>query len=143
MEPPEAAVLDTSALLRLFHDHGDEEQAGIDTLRDAWLAGSMQLVILDLCVYEFTNVLVRGLGKNADQAARDVSALFDLQLPLVSCDRDLATAAARIAARSRLSGYDAAFVAAAQALAVPLVTTDTAIVDAAPTTAVTPRALTS
>ncbi len=84
----------------------------------------MTLVMLDLSVYEFLNILVRKLGRDSKAAATDVSHLFDLDLPIVAIDRDLAIAAAQFAAQSGLSGYDAAFVAGARSMNIPLITAD-------------------
>ena len=127
MRLPPAALLDTSVLLRLFHDHRDAHQRAADMIRDRWTRGRIELVLLDLSVYEFVNVLVRRLGKDEERAAADADALFDLGLPTASVDRDLARAAARLAAATRLSGYDAAFVAAARGLGIPLITADARI----------------
>ena len=124
MRLPEAALLDTSVLLRFFHDHRDEQQRTADALAEAWLEGRTSLLILDLSVYEFVNVLVRRLGRGPEQAEQDTNRLFDLGLTMVGCDRELAVQAAGTAASTGLSGYDAAFVAAAKALGLPLVTAD-------------------
>lgn len=124
MRLPPAALLDTSVLLRLFYDQGGPEQAAADAIREAFEGGRTELVLLDLSVYEFVNALVRGLGKSAEDAAAYVDALFDLDAPVVAVHRDVAVRAAGLAAGTGLSGYDAAFAAAAESLAVPLITAD-------------------
>ena len=121
---PAAAVLDTSVLLRLLHPHDDDQQAGADKLCDAFLSDRTSLFLLDLSVYEFTNVLVRWLGRGASAVSTDVENLFDLDLPSVTLDRGLAAEAAWVAARHGVSAYDGAFVAAARRLGVPLLTAD-------------------
>jgi len=136
MRSPEVALCDTSVIVRFFHSYSDDEQHAADALYRRWWARRADLLMLDLSVYEFINVLVRGLGWDGDRAARSVGELFDLELGLVSGSRDLAIACARTAAETGLSGYDAAFVAAARDLNVPLVTTDGRIIDRAPDTAV-------
>lgn len=136
--PPsiEAVLCDTSVIVRFFHADEDDEQAATDVLYAAWGEGRIELLMLDLSVYEFLNVLTRGLGWDSARAARGVRRLFDLELPVIHIDRDLAVDSARFAANTGLSGYDAAFVAAARSLEVPLVTTDRRIIERAPDTAV-------
>ena len=124
MALPETAVPDTAVLIRFLFPYGDVEQAGADSLRAAWLADDVQLVQLDLSVYEFVNVVTRSLGHGADQATDDVANLFRLQMPIVHVDARLASDAAVLAADLGLSGYDASFLAAAQRLGMPLVTAD-------------------
>jgi predicted nucleic acid-binding protein len=140
---PEQAVCDTSVILRLVHDHRDDQQAAADALRGAVLANHTVLCLLDLSVYEFVNVMVRRFGWSADRATRNVEHLFDLEFPMVMCDRGLAVDTARIAAATGLTGYDAAFVAAARALGVPLVTADEDIAERAPDTAIALRSIAS
>lgn len=124
---PAAAVLDTSVLLRLFHDHDDDLQSRAEALRDAFLERTFDPVLLDLSIYELINVLVRRIGRDARRVTRDVEALFELGLPVYPIDRELATLTATIAARTGLSGYDAAFVAGSEVLRLPLITSDTEI----------------
>lgn len=124
MTLPEAGVIDTSVLLRFFHDHKDPPQKGADTLRHASVARRINLLLLDLSVYEFVNVLVRKLGHSAGSATQNVESLFDLEYPIIGVDRQLARDAASIAASSGISGYDASFVAAARSVAIPLITAD-------------------
>jgi predicted nucleic acid-binding protein len=103
-----------------------------DELLTAWMDERAMLLFLDLGIYETLNVLVRRLGRTADEVAVDMGLLFDLELELINCDRELAVLAARVAAITGLSGYDAAFVASASILSVPLITTDSKILEAAP-----------
>jgi len=124
MALPETVVLDTSVLVRFFVPYADEDQPRAEALRDGWLDDRVQLVQLDLSVYEFVNAVTRSLGHGSEQAAREVGALYRLQMPIVPVDNALAVEAARLAADLGLSGYDAAFVAAARRLGVPLVTCD-------------------
>lgn len=132
---PATALLDTSVLLRLFHDEADRDQPAVDALRAAWAAGEIDLLVLDLSVYELVSVLVRRLGFEAQPAQAVVDALFEMELPLVGVDRGLARETVRVAADTGLSGYDAAFVAAARDVGVPLLTADRRIVEKAPTVA--------
>jgi len=124
MALPETAVPDTAVLVRFFFPYRDAEQAGADALRVAWLADEVQLVQLDLVVYEFVNVVTRILGHGPEQATDDVVNLFRLQMPIIRVDTGLASDAAALAADLGLSGYDAAFLASARRLGIPLITPD-------------------
>jgi predicted nucleic acid-binding protein len=125
---PPAAVLDTSVLLRLFHPHQDPEQAAADAIAEELTARGMEPVLLDLSVYELINVVIRRLNTSEDEAIQVVDALYDLGLPVYAVDMSLARRTASITAVTGLSGYDAAFVAAGEALALPLVTADRKLV---------------
>lgn len=104
-------------------------------IRDAWASGAVELLLLDLSVYEFGNVLVRQQRFDEDSAAAAVGELFSLGLPVLAVERELGVRAARVAARTGLSVYDAAFVAAAEQFDVDLVTADSKLV----TRAASPR----
>jgi predicted nucleic acid-binding protein len=121
---PPAALLDTSLLLRFFVAHDDELQPAIPRIERAWRDDRMQLVLLDLSVYELVNVAVRRLGFDATRARRAVSEVYGLGAPVVAVDQQLAADAAEIAATSGLSGYDAAFVGAARRVGIALLTAD-------------------
>jgi len=120
----DAAVVDTSVLVRFFEDHGDDQQAAAELLRQTWLADRLHLILLDLSVYEFVNVLTRRLKHDESHALEAVAQLFRLRMPMVNVDARLAAEAASLAVSRQLSGYDAAFLAAARSLGVSLVTAD-------------------
>ncbi len=120
-------MVDTSVLLRFFHDHRDTEQPAADRIERAFREGQIGLVLLDLSIYEFTNVLVKKLRLSPEEARIYVGKLYDLEAPIHAVSRDLAERAAEIAVRTGLSGYDAAFVAASVILVLPLLTADRAL----------------
>lgn len=139
---PDAALLDTSVLLRFFHDHRDAAQGAADAVLQAWEHDRIQLVLLDLSVYEVVNVSVRRLGHSAARARATVDNLFRLGMPLIGVDAVLARDSANLAAGLGLSGYDAAFLAAARRAGVKLLTADDGITavadDAIPLLSLTP-----
>ena len=135
MAVPAEALLDTSVLLRLFHDHADADQAVVDRLAQDWAMERFTGVLLDLTVYECLSVAVRRLGFSADRAGAVAEAIYDLGAPIVGVDRELALATARLAADLGLSGSDAACVAAARGLGLPLITADRRLHDRAGGTA--------
>jgi len=120
----DAFLVDTSVLLRFFVGHDDPLQSAADELVDSWLADRLQLVLLDLSVYELVNVSARRLHHDEARIRDDVRQLYRLRLPMVTLDEGLAADAGALAATTGLSGYDAAFVAAARKVGTPLVTAD-------------------
>lgn len=121
---PEELLVDSSVLLGFFRRDAGELQSVSDRLFDAIVEGESSMLLLDLAAYEFANVLVRRFGVPGDEAAALLSDLFELADHLVRVDLPLAGRAARIAADSGLSAYDAAFVAAGEAVGAPVVTLD-------------------
>jgi predicted nucleic acid-binding protein len=121
---PDAAVLDTSVLVRFFHDYDDPLQEHAERVRAAWLDDQAQLILLDLSVYELVNVCVRRLGYAGDKARAVVNAVFRFRMPMLGVELGLAVLATELAADLGLSGYDAAFVAAARRVGAPLITAD-------------------
>jgi predicted nucleic acid-binding protein len=121
---PTAALLDTSVLLRFFIGLDDELGWRTGVIRDAWARGAIELLLLDLSVYEFGNVLVRQQRLEEDTVVAAVEELFSLGMPLLAVERTLGARAARTAGHTGLSVYDAAFVAAADQLDVDLLTAD-------------------
>ncbi len=124
LDLPRAVLLDTSVLLRLFVAHDDELQTAVPEIQRAWQDDRLQLVLLDLSLYELVNVAVRRLGFDAPRARRAVADVYRLDAPVVAVDRQLASDAAGIAVDEGLSGYDAAFAAAARRVGVALLTAD-------------------
>ena len=64
----------------------------------------MQLVLLDLSVYELVNVAVRRLGLDSSHATGIVTDLFRFRMPIVSVDAALGRATAEIAAETASPG---------------------------------------
>jgi predicted nucleic acid-binding protein len=127
---PEAVVLDTSVLLRVIHDHGDDLQPAADRVWDAVESDQVSALLLDLSVYEIVNVLTRRLGWPAPRVGDTVEDLLGAGLPLIRVDGALAAEAAAIATDTALSGDDASFLAAARQWGAVLVTGDRALRDA-------------
>jgi predicted nucleic acid-binding protein len=116
--------VDTSVLIKWFHDTGEPELQAARALRDAHVANRVDAHILDLAVYEVGNVLVRSLhwpaGDVADQLD-DLVAIFGT--PFLSSPEWLRDAS-ELATDHHLSFYDAAWAAGARGLGVPLVSAD-------------------
>lgn len=117
-------LIDTSVLIKWFHDAGESEVAEARAIRDAHVRDKLDAHVLDLAVYEVGNVLARALR----WTARDVGDQLDDLLsivgpPLVMSPRWLPDAA-ELAETHALSFYDAAWAATAAALRIPLVSAD-------------------
>lgn len=89
------------------------------------LEGADPVATLDLAFYEVMNVAIRAWGdRSAAERLRGVVAAIERDGGLVRADETLLAAAADLAATHGLSGYDAAYVAAASAAGARLVSCD-------------------
>ncbi len=117
-------LVDTSVLVKWFHSEGEFELAEARSIRDATQAGEVQARVIDLALYEMGNVLLRALGWAGSDVADQLEDL------VIICGSPLAMAAewlrqaAVLGERHRLTFYDAAWAAAAQALGISLVSVD-------------------
>src|ERR1700722_14403278 len=109
-------LVDTSVLIKWFHDTGESELAEARAIRDAHLNGDLDAHVLDLAIYEVGNVLARALK----WTAADVSDQLDDLLVIVGSPIVMAQGclreAAVLAETQVLSFYDASWAAAAAAL---------------------------
>jgi predicted nucleic acid-binding protein len=123
-------LVDTSVLIKWFHEVGESEYVEARAIRDAHVRGNLAAHVLDLAIYEVGNVLMRALK----WPAADVSDQLDDLLAIVGPPLSLAPAwlgaAAALAETHALSFYDASWAAAAAALGVPLVSADRRLVAA-------------
>lgn len=123
-------LVDTSVLIKWFHNAGEAELDEARALRHAHLIGEVHAHVLDLAVYEVGNVLARALS----WPAKDISdQLDDL---LVICGSPLTFTAewlhdaASLAAEHGMTFYDAAWAAAARGLGIPLISADRQLLSA-------------
>jgi predicted nucleic acid-binding protein len=123
-------LVDTSVIIKWFHSEGESELAEARAIRDATARGEVSCRVIDLALYELGNVLLRALGWGASQIADQLDDI------VVVCGAPLAMApdwlrnAAAIGVAHGLTFYGAAWAAAAEALGIPLVTADTALLAA-------------
>ena len=80
--------------------------------------------ILDLALYEVGNVLVRSLGWQVDEVSDQLDDLLAIFGSPLRSGPEWLRAAAELATAHRLTFYDAAWVAAARGLGIPLVSAD-------------------
>lgn len=122
----DAYVVDTSVYVRWFIDQVGFEHAR--EVRDAFLAGDVELISPDLARVEMANVLrKRGLLENhlaRDEYLAAVRTLDDLGVELVVQDVDGIERAGHLAADHMVNVYDATFVELAVQRGLPLLTGD-------------------
>jgi predicted nucleic acid-binding protein len=117
-------LVDTSVLIKWFHEAGEAELAEARAIRDAHSRGDLDVHILDLAIYEVGNVLTRSLMWTASDVGDQLDDLLVVAgAPIVMAPGWL-RAAAVLAETHGLSFYDASWAAAAAALNVSLVSAD-------------------
>ncbi len=117
-------LIDTSVLIKWFHDAGESEVAEARAIRDAHLRGDLDAHVLDLAIYEVGNVLTRALTWTASDVGDQLADLLAIVgSPIVMAPGWLHDTAF-IAETHVLSYYDASWAAAAGALGVSLVSAD-------------------
>lgn len=117
-------LVDTSVVVKWFHEDGESEVAEARALLQAHRHDQEQVVVLDLAAYELGNVLLRPLGLPALAVAQQLRLLLTLCGPLVHARPSWLDTAADLGERHGLTFYDASWAAAAQALQCPLVSAD-------------------
>jgi predicted nucleic acid-binding protein len=118
-------VLDASIVLAWFTEDGTQSPVG--RLRAEFESGELSVVAPTLINLEILNLAGRRWGWGPDALEELAEALDDLSLDLV--EPDLTTVAKWVAAG--LTAYDAAYVALAEAAAIPLITSDETILSVA------------
>lgn len=117
-------LIDTSVLIKWFHESGESEVGAARAIRDAHVRGDLAAHILDLALYEVGNVLTRALKWHADAVGDQLDDLLELAGPPILMEPSWLRGAAALADRHTLSFYDASWAAAASALKIPLVSAD-------------------
>jgi predicted nucleic acid-binding protein len=123
-------LVDTSVVLKWFHDEGESEVGAARTVLADHRAGRRRVLLLDLVAYELGNVLLRPLRFPAAVVADQLDLLHRLCGPFVHPAPSWHTAAAALGEEHRLTFYDASWAGAARALDVPLVSADRALLAA-------------
>jgi predicted nucleic acid-binding protein len=123
-------LVDTSVLIKWFHEAGESELAEARAIRDAHVRGDLQAHVLDLALYEVGNVLIRALHWRAGDVADQLDDLLAITGPPLVITPDWLRAAAALAEVNALSFYDASWAATAAALRIPLVSADRRLLDA-------------
>ncbi len=69
-------LIDTSVLIKWFHDEGESELAEARAIRDAHIRGDLDAHVLDLAIYEVGNVLTRALKWTASDVCDQLDDLL-------------------------------------------------------------------
>lgn len=117
-------LVDTSVVLKWFHHEYETEVAGARAVLDAARQGTVEPRVIDLAHYELGNILLRSLQWDAGDVADQLDDLVVICGAPLAMTPDWLRRAATLGATHRLTFYDAAWAAAAQALSVPLVSAD-------------------
>jgi len=117
-------LIDTSVLIKWFHNAGENELAEARAIRDAHVRGELNAHVLDLGIYEFGNVLARALKWTASDVGDQLDDLVEILGPPLAMSQAWLREAAVLAERHELTFYDASWAAAAAALRIPLVSAD-------------------
>ena len=123
-------LVDTSVLIKWFDVIGEDQVPESRSLRDAHVDGSATVGVLDLALYELSNVLVRRRRWSAADASDQLQDLLILLGSPVCLDAAWLPEALALAEEHGLSGYDAHWAAAARHLGVPLASADRQLLDA-------------
>ena len=123
-------LVDTSVLIKWFHEDGEGELAEARAVRAAHVAGDLDAHVLDLAMYEVGNVLVRTLRWRAADVAEQLDDLCAVVGPPLVMTAGWLRYAATLAEDHALSFYDACWAATAAELSMPLVSADQRLLDA-------------
>jgi predicted nucleic acid-binding protein len=123
-------LVDTSVLIKWFHSEGESELAEARALREAATLGEVEARVIDLALYEMGNVLLRVLGWIGSDIADQLDDLVVICGTPLAMAADWLRTAAVIGEKHRLTFSDAAWAAAAEALGVSLISTDSQLLGA-------------
>lgn len=117
-------LVDTSVLIKWFHEPGEREVTEARAIRDAHIRGDLDAHVLDLAIYEVGNVLARALKWTAADIGDQLDDLLDIVGAPIAMSQAWLRDAAELAETHRLSFHDASWAAAAAALGISLVSAD-------------------
>jgi predicted nucleic acid-binding protein len=126
--PLQLVVADASVVLKWFHAEGEEAVEPARAILEAFARQQIDLVILDLTIYEIGSVLVRA-GAGPQATATVLDALTEICQPVALSGPERATAA-RLASEHELTFHDAAYAAVALERGGRLVTMDRELIKA-------------
>ena len=117
-------LLDTSVIVKWYHEVAEPEVPQARAVLHAHQRAEISVLVLDLTLYEYGNVLLKSLRKPADQVAVWVEDLIQLCGSPISLQPAWRRDAAELGGAHGLTYYDAAYAAAARGLRIPFITAD-------------------
>jgi predicted nucleic acid-binding protein len=127
VERAQVFVIDASVALKWYVSEEDRDKA-LKVRRD-YVEGKIDLASPALILYEVFNALRYHPGLPPGDIARYASSLLDMQMDLRLPSGDTNKAAAELAVKEGISGYDAHYIAVAQTMRARLITSDTMLMD--------------
>src|ERR1051325_8180029 len=108
---PKRFTLDASVAAKWFNNEDLTDEAL--QIRDAFVHGKINLLAPEQLIYEVGNSIWKNKALTAEEAAKAVENLIDLQIELIHLNPRLAASAMKTARESRITFYDAAYIALA------------------------------
>lgn len=123
-------LVDTSVLIKWFHERGESQVEEARAIRDANRGGGVDARMVDLALYEIGNVLLTRLRWRASDVAEQLEDLVAICGAPIVMEQEWLHEAAFLGATHHLTFYDAAWAASARGLGVTLVSADTKLLTA-------------
>lgn len=120
--PFEAALLDTSVVVKWFILEEDSEKAA--NLRQAHGRDELLLHAPDILLMELANALRYSPLVSAGEIPQALRLFSNLEIAIVPFDLDVLISSISLSQEHDLAVYDTYFLALAQAIEIPLITTD-------------------
>jgi predicted nucleic acid-binding protein len=125
-----SVLCDASVICPWFWEDGEPELQAARSVLTAAADGELRPYVLDFTLLEFGNVALRRVGWPAKKVVAAIGEVEAVCAAPVAVERDALLVAISLAARHRLTLYDAAYWAVAQERGTPLVTLDRELIAA-------------
>lgn len=119
---PKRFTLDASVAAKWFNNEDLTDKAL--QIRDAFVHGKIDLLAPEQMIYEVGNSIWKNEALTPEDAAKAIEDLIDLQIELICISPRLAASAMKTARESRITFYDAAYIALADQYDAPLISAD-------------------
>lgn len=118
-------VLDTSVVVKWFRNPRDEPLvAEAKSLEKQFLEGEIRVIVPELLLYEFGNVIRMKSGLEAPALNVIIAALWEMNLVMIPTNPHLMQRTMEFAFQHNITFYDATFVGLAQILDCDFITAD-------------------
>jgi len=121
-------VIDASVLTKWFVEHDEPDRDQALGLKDLHVEGRSTIHVTELTFLEVLNAIRFGSRAKEEHGARAIAGLEELHLEVSNTDFQLLRKANAIAWAYKITIYDALYVALAEQLGYPLITSDDAMV---------------